>query len=82
MDDMTNSQPAEEPPRASDRYVNMEYNNHALLTSFFPDESPLVTAPAREEFSVAQGVEVLNPVIKLIAQPAPITWIDKSSGRL
>jgi len=82
MDDSETSQRAGEFPRAADRYVAMDYNNHALLTSFFPDESPLFSVAARAEFSMAQGVELLNPVIRIIAQPAPINRNDGSSRGL
>ena len=83
MDDSVNSQPAEVPPQASDRYATMENNNHALLTSFFPDESPVVTAPTREEFSAAEGVEVLNSVIRIVAKKAnPNSKSDQSPGSL
>lgn len=83
MDDLVNSQPSGEFPQPSDRYVTMENNNHALLTSFFPDESPLVTAPTRQEFSAAEGVEVLNSVIRIIAKKAnPNTKSDQSPGSL
>lgn len=83
MNVLMNGQRAGGHPQASDRYVNMEYNNRALLTSFFPDESPLFSVATRAEFSAAQKADVLNPVVKLIARTAiPISRIDNSSGRL
>lgn len=82
MDDSENSQHAEDLPQATDRYATMENNNHALLISFFSDEPPSFTFATREEFSAVQGVEVLNPVIRIIARPVPINRNDESSGRL
>jgi hypothetical protein len=82
MDESETSQRAGESPQGSDKYATMEKNNHALLISFFPDEPPLVKFAAREEFSAVQGVEVLNPVIRIITRPAPNGRHDESSGRL
>ena len=83
MDKLVINQHAEVQPMTSDRHEIMENNNNAVLTSFFPDESPVFTAATRAEFSAAQKADVLNPVVKFIARTAiPVSRIDESSGRL